>query len=156
MLGVETVKGKRQEKILEIIKDRIILTQDDLQNALNEDGYNVTQSTISRDIKELKLIKGHDSEGNYRYVVHNVRTVGGQSISHYKDIINRSVIGVDYSLNNVVIKCYTGMASSTCVAIDTIFSGRMLGTIAGEDTILLITKSENDSLLLCEEIKRMM
>ena len=62
------MKDKRQEKILEIIKEQIILTQDDLQNALNKLGFSVTQSTVSRDIKELRLLKGHDQNGNYRYI----------------------------------------------------------------------------------------
>ena len=62
------MKSNRQEKILELIKNKIFLTQEDLQNELLALGYNVTQSTVSRDIKELRIVKGHDSEGNYRYI----------------------------------------------------------------------------------------
>ena len=62
------MKSKRQEKILELIKEKIFLTQEELQNALIEAGYDVTQSTVSRDIKKLRIVKGHDRDGNYRYI----------------------------------------------------------------------------------------
>lgn len=149
------MKGKRQEKILEIIKDQIILTQDDLQNALNSAGFKVTQSTVSRDIKELCLFKGHDSNGNYRYISGD-RTGSDQPLSHYREIIARSVISVESALNDIVIKCYSGMAQSVCVAVDSMFSGKMLGSIAGDDTIFVITQSVDNAFLLCDEIKKML
>ncbi len=150
------MKGKRQEKILEIIKDNIIFTQDDLQNILNSLGFKVTQSTVSRDIKELRLVKGHDQNGNYRYISSDTRVNDHQPLSHYREIFSRSVVSVDNALNDIVIKCYNGMASSVCVAIDAMFSGRMLGSIAGEDTIFIITRSTNDAVALSEEFKKMM
>ena len=150
------MKGKRQEKILEIIKDNIIFTQDDLQNILNSLGFKVTQSTVSRDIKELRLVKGHDQNGNYRYISSDNRVNDHQPLSHYREIFSRSVVSVDNALNDIVIKCYNGMASSVCVAIDAMFSGRMLGSIAGEDTIFIITRSTNDAVALSEEFKKMM
>ena len=76
------MKGKRQETILKIIKDNAILTQDDLQNALKSVGFNVTQSTVSRDIKELCLVKGHDENGRYRYIVNSNQTSDKQMFSH--------------------------------------------------------------------------
>lgn len=150
------MKGKRQEKILEIIKDNIIFTQDDLQNILNSLGFKVTQSTVSRDIKELRLVKGHDQNGNYRYISSDNRVNDHQPLSHYREIFSRSVVSVDNALNDIVIKCYNGMASSVCVAIDAMYSGRMLGSIAGEDTIFIITRSTNDAVALSEEFKKMM
>ena len=147
------MKGNRQDEILKIIEQEIILTQDDLQNALNRLGYKVTQSTVSRDIKQLRLIKGHDKDGNYRYM--NSLSKGGneQSLSHYYDIITRSATGVDYALNNIVVKCYNGMAQSVCVALDTIFKNDMIGSIAGDDTVLIIARSENDAQALYKKIK---
>ncbi len=150
------MKGKRQEKILEIIENNIILTQDDLQTALNKLGFKVTQSTVSRDIKELRLVKGHDADGNYRYVSSELSNSEQQPVSHYREIFSRYAISVEYSLNDVVIKCYNGMASSVCVAVDTMFKGMMLGTIAGDDTIFIVTHSLDEAQQLVAELKKMM
>ena len=150
------MKGKRQEKILEIIKENIIFTQDDLQNILNSLGFKVTQSTVSRDIKELRLVKGHDQNGNYRYISSDARINEYQPLTHYRDIFSRSVVSVDNALNDIVVKCYNDMASSVCVAIDAMYGSRMLGSIAGDDTIFIVTRSTNDAISLAEEFKKMM
>ena len=148
------MKNSRHEKILEIIKNKPIFTQDDLQNALNRYGFKVTQSTVSRDIRELKLVKGHDSEGNYCYVAPKQSL--NQGVAGYKQIILAAVLDVQYALNNVVIKCRAGMAQSVCVAIDGAFSDYMIGTIAGDDTVLAITKNESASASLVEKIKELL
>jgi transcriptional regulator of arginine metabolism len=152
---VADLKNKRQQKILDLISENIIITQDELQNALTDAGFKVTQSTVSRDIKELRLVKGHDLEGNYRYISNENAATSEQPYNHYRELIVKSVKNVDFAMNNVVIKCYTGMASSVCVAIDTLFVNRMLGSLAGDDTIFIVTKSENESKLLTEEIKKL-
>lgn len=149
------MKNKRQEKILELISSKIILTQEDLQMALQSAGFEVTQSTISRDIKELRLVKGHDARGNYRYIATEKSMGGHRPHEHYCDLFKRSVKSVDYALNNVVIKCFTGMASSTCVAVDALFAEQMLGSLAGDDTVLIVTRSEKESQLLVSELKKM-
>lgn len=148
------MKNKRQQEILEIIKQKIVLTQEDLQNELLLLGYNVTQSTVSRDIKELKLIKSHDSAGNYRYISNE--NVSNRSHSHYRDMFVKAVKSIDYALNNVVIHCYSGMASSACVAIDEMFHDMMLGSLAGDDTIIVVTKSEQHSIDLVNQLKIIM
>ena len=150
------MKRRRQQKILEIISDNIVLTQDDLQNLLLAEGFEVTQSTVSRDIKELRLIKGHDSAGNYRYVSSDLRDTNKQAFSPYREIFSRYITNVDFALNDVVIKCVSGMASSVCVAIDSIYNDMMLGTIAGDDTIFVVTRSETQALQLTNELKKMM
>ncbi|MBO4693279.1 MAG: arginine repressor [Clostridia bacterium] len=147
------MKENRLERILKIISEKVILTQDDLQEELKSQGFNVTQSTISRDIKRLRLVKGHDANGNYRYISAASAGDGARDISHYRDIFSKSVISVEHSLNDIVIKCYNGMASSVCVAVDSVFSGRMLGTIAGDDTIFIIAKSAEDARSLADELK---
>ena len=147
------MKENRLEKILQIISEEIILTQDDLQAALKAKGFNVTQSTISRDIKRLRLVKGHDANGNYRYISASKAGDSGQDLAHYRDLFSKSVISVEYALNDIVIKCYSGMASGVCVAVDAIFSDRMLGTIAGEDTIFIIARSTESAKSLAEELK---
>lgn len=148
------MKGKRQELILDIIKKNIILTQDELQIALLKHGFNVTQSTVSRDIKELKLHKGRDEAGNYRYISATSNDTDIKPLSNYRDIISNSVKSVDYAMNDVVVKCYNGMASSVCVAIDIIFGDKMLGSIAGDDTIFIVTHSTDEALQLSSEIKK--
>lgn len=146
------MKDKRQSAILEIIKNNVICTQDDLQNALNSYGYNVTQSTVSRDMRELKLVKDHDEDGNYRYIAYGYAADEKYPVAHYREILEKSVKSVEYAVNNVVVKCYNGMASSVCVAIDTIYANRMLGSIAGDDTIFIITRDEKSAQLLAQEI----
>lgn len=148
------MKSKRQKEILEIIKQKIVITQEDLQSELENLGYNVTQSTVSRDIKELKLVKGHDSAGNYRYISN--QNTKANNISHYHDILIGSVVSVNYAINNVVVKCRVGMASGVCVAIDEMFHNIMLGSLAGDDTIIIVTKNEQDSKTLVSELNNIL
>ena len=150
------MKSNRQEKILELIKNKIFLTQEDLQNELLALGYNVTQSTVSRDIKELRIVKGHDSDGNYRYIANEPTAAVMQNREHYRDFFSRAVKTVAFSLNNVVVKCYTGMASSACVAVDEMFGDMMLGSLAGDDTIIIVTAGEPQSAHLTAELIKLL
>ena len=150
------MKSNRQEKILELIKNKIFLTQEDLQNELLALGYNVTQSTVSRDIKELRIVKGHDSDGNYRYIANEPTAAVMQNREHYRDFFSRAVKTVAFSLNNVVVKCYTGMASSACVAVDEMFGDMMLGSLAGDDTIIIVTAVEPQSAHLTAELNKLL
>ncbi len=150
------MKSKRQEKILELIKNKVCLTQEDLQNGLLELGFDVTQSTVSRDIRELKLVKGRDDQGNYRYLVNSSNKVSSRDTTHYSDFFSKAVKTVDYSLNNVVIKCHNGMASSACVAVDELFGDMMLGSLAGDDTIIIVTTGEAQSKLLKESLIKLL
>ncbi|MBQ3547818.1 MAG: hypothetical protein IJA44_05030 [Clostridia bacterium] len=147
------MKNKRQSEILSIIEQKIVYTQEDLQNELLALGYNVTQSTVSRDIKELRLIKTHDSQGNYRYVS---ATKKSEDTSHYHDLFIKSVKSVDCALNNVVIKTHSGMASTACVALDDMFGNMMLGSLAGDDTIVIVTRSEMHSKILVDKINNIL
>lgn len=150
------MKSKRQEKILELIRKKICLTQEDLQNGLLEAGINVTQSTVSRDIRELKLVKGRDEQGNYRYLSNQSSNNAKKNDHPFKELVLRGVKSVDYSLNNVVVKCGSGLASSACVAIDEMFGDMMLGSLAGEDTIIIVTVGEAQSKLLCDSILKLL
>ncbi len=147
------MKAERQEKILSLIKQKIFLTQEDLQKELLSLGFDVTQSTVSRDIKELRIVKGHDADGNYRYVAAGP---AAQNQKHFKELFARSARSLDFSLNNVVIKCYTGMASSACVALDELCGEMMLGSLAGEDTIIVVTRGEEASAMLVAELKKLL
>lgn len=151
------MKNKRQEMILKLIKEDIYDTQDDLQEKLNELGFNATQSTVSRDIKQLRIVKALDPMGNYRYMVpaQHSDAIHTHTGEQYINLFEHSVISVDYAFNDVVIKCYPGMASSACVSIDKLFSDKIMGSLAGEDTILVITKSVENAEELCKSLKNL-
>ncbi len=148
------MKRNRQEAIAQLIKNKICLTQEDLQNGLMEMGYNVTQSTVSRDIRELKLVKGRDENGNYRYLF-NKPEKAQKDYAHFKELFSRSAKSVAYALNNVVVKCDAGMASSICVVLDEMFGDMMLGSLAGDDTVIIVTGSEAESQRLVSSLKKL-
>lgn len=148
------MKNKRHEKILQIIKEQIIVTQDELQNLLVKMGFNVTQSTVSRDIKELRIVKAQDINGVYRYMSpkNGQISVQDNAKEHYIDMFRKGAIDVKYAVNNIVIKCYNGMASSACVAIDTLFGNEILGSLAGDDTIIIVASTEQDAKTLAVKL----
>ena len=149
------MKSKRQEAILKLIKEKICLTQDDLQQGLTELGFDVTQSTISRDIRQLKIVKGRDENGNYRYISNFVNSAN-KDTDHYRQMFSRVVKTINFSLNNVVIKCDNGMAQSACVAVDELYGEMMLGSLAGDDTIIIVTEGEAQSKILCESLNKLL
>lgn len=148
------MKQTRQQKILELISENIMLTQEDVKAGLEKAGFEVTQSTVSRDIKELKLVKGRDKSGNYRYLS-GVGDTTPHTENQYVKMFVDGVKSMDYALNNVVIKCFGGMASSVCVALDALFHDMMLGSLAGDDTIIVVTRSEEQSKTLIENLKKL-
>ena len=150
------MKHQIQKKILELIKNEICLTQEDLLAGLKNMGFDVTQSTVSRDIRELKLIKGRDSQGNYRYIANTPTRQTLKAEQHYHELFVRAVKSVKYSLNNVVIKCDNGMAQSACVAVDELYGDMMLGSLAGDDTIIVVTSSEADSKKLSDSLNKLL
>lgn len=149
------MKNQRKEKILEIIASRVIETQEELITALKESGFAVTQSTASRDIKQLGLVKVLDASGRYRYATNLRQKEPPQSHAdqpRLQDTFQRSVISVRYAMNNLVIKCYSGMAQGACVAFDALYADQVIGTLAGEDTILAITADEATAAALAKKI----
>lgn len=154
--GVSDMKRNRQKKIIELITNQICLTQEDLTKGLKEMGFDVTQSTVSRDIRELKLVKGRDKDGNYRYLTSDSKKDSSKNPDRYHDLFERSVISVAYSLNNVVINCHSGMASSACVAVDELYGDMMLGSLAGDDTIIIVTQGTEQSKVLCESLNNLL
>ena len=136
------MKKRRQAKILDIIKNFNIETQEELQERLRESGFEVTQATISRDIKELRLVKELSDSGRYIYSSGKKNTNDSVS-ARAAGIFADSVISVDYAINIVCIKCFSGMASAACAAIDSMQWNDVLGTVAGDDTIFVLCKTEN-------------
>lgn len=148
------MKKSRQEKIIELIHTKVIDTQEDLQKALNDLGFSVTQATVSRDIKELRIVKALDLNGVYRYTI-NQAALKKTEIK-YNEIFSNSVIHVQSAMNDVVIKCYAGMAQGACAALDSMFGNLMLGTLAGDDTILAITHSSEEAQILVRKIRELL
>lgn len=148
------MKAKRHQKIIELIKNYDISTQEDLMLYLSQNGYDVTQATVSRDIKELRLIKSMYGDGKYKYVQVNSDQVS--ELSQKSALFCQSAKSIDYSGNIVVIKCYNGMANAACAILDALNFDGVLGSIAGDDTIFVLTKNEETSLKLIDSIKIML
>lgn len=134
------MKKGRHEAILSLIKKESIGTQDELMQRLNEMGYKVTQATVSRDIKALKLVKTPFEAGQYRYTVSSGE--GEDHSGKYYSILSHSVTDVNYAGNMAVVKCFSGMAQAACAAIDNLMLSEIVGTLAGDDTIFVLCKNE--------------
>lgn len=143
-------KNSRQEAILQLIEQETIGTQEELMQRLAALGHNVTQATVSRDIKALKLVKSPVADGQYRYaaVKQDMQDVSGK----YYSILTHAVLHADHAGNMVAIKCYSGMANAACAAVDHMNSERIVGTLAGDDTIFVLCRNEADAT----EISRLM
>ena len=142
----------RQNKILELIKENDIDTQEMLVALLKESGFNVTQATISRDIKELMLIKVPYKDRHYRYALSDEK----QNVmpkNHTAMLFQQAVTKIDSSMNLVVLHTIPGSASAVAFAIDHANSDVVIGTLAGDDTILIILKSPEDVPVFLEHIQ---
>ncbi len=143
-------KNSRQEAILQLIEQENIGTQDELMQKLGALGYSVTQATVSRDIKALKLVKSPVADGQYRYaaVRREMQDVSGK----YYSILTQSILHADYAGNMVAIKCYSGMANAACAAVDHMDSDKILGTLAGDDTIFVLCRDNQGA----QDVSRLM
>ena len=147
------MKTKRQNMILKLVSEKNIATQEELQQELRSRGFDVTQATVSRDIKELALIKTSDSSGQYKYAVPALkRSSMAQKDSAILTILSDGVISVDFAMNIVVVKCHVGMAQAVCAKLDNTELDNVVGTIAGDDTIFIIMRSEKDASRLVKEL----
>lgn len=146
------MRNKRHEAILSLIKEKNIETQQDLTSALATVGFDVTQATVSRDIKELRLVKKLNSQGRYIYAPH---TTDESDIVSDKMalILQQSITDVDYALNTIVIKTLSGMAQGAASVLDAMQFSECLGTIAGDDTIFVVTRNEESANKLCKKLK---
>jgi transcriptional regulator of arginine metabolism len=142
------MKYNRHSKILDIIENLEIETQEDLAAELKTRGLNVTQATVSRDIKELRLIKVLTKNGKYKYssIEHTDAPILKRFINLFKD----SVLNIDHANNIVVVRTMVGAANAAAAAIDALKVGGIVGTIAGDDTILLLTRSEEEAFKVIE------
>ena len=133
------MKTKRQAKIMEIISTKDIETQEQLLQSLQEAGFYSTQATISRDIKELRLVKELTGKGGYHYVASGHRSSSG-SEARLRNIFKEGFTSVDMAQNIIVLKTMPGLASAACSALDGMEIPGMVGSIAGDDTAILIMR----------------
>lgn len=140
------MKNQRHELILEIINSQPVSTQEMLIELLAKRGVRTTQATLSRDIQQLSLVKQRDADGNYRYTF-------PVAVVEEKNLFAESVLSVDYAMNTIVLKCRAGMAQGTCAAIDSVNHEGVVGTIAGDDTIFILVRSEADAKKLSRKFR---
>lgn len=148
------MKNERQNLILSIISEEVIETQEQLIERLRERGVGSTQATVSRDIKQLHLIKEPAGGGRYRYAVsaHKTRL---NFADRLQTILRESIIGVDYAQNLVVLKTMPGLAGAAGAAFDGMEITQMVGSIAGDDTVLVIMRDAESAVEFCAEINDM-
>lgn len=145
-------KKKRQEQILEIIEKQDIQTQEELICKLREAGYDVTQATVSRDIRELNLIKGTSAGGVYRYTVPKNPDAAPPK---FNSALTESIISVDYAGNIMVIKTFPGLANAVAACVDSLKLAEILGCIAGDDTICVVARTPAIAADLCDKMRHM-
>lgn len=148
------MKKNRQEKLLELISRYEIDTQDELIGRLREHGYDVTQATVSRDIRELKIAKMMTGRGVYRYVLPKQVDNGGGL--KFNPALVDSVISVDSACNIIVLKTYPGLAQAVAVGIDHLEIQQILGCVAGDDTIITVTRDAECATMIAERIRELM
>ena len=149
------MKNSRQNMILEIISQENIETQEQLLNRLQERGITSTQATISRDIKQMHLIKEPVGQGVYKYAVSGNRTKLNFA-EKLRTIFRESITSIDYAKNIVVIKTMPGLASAACSALDNMELSYMVGSLAGDDTAFLLMRDEDSAVSFCEELRGML
>lgn len=133
----------RQKALIDLITGNNVSTQQELQDKLRDAGFETTQATISRDIKELSLIKTVSSDGVYKYdIPSSIKDRGKSPNELLKNIFKEAVVSVNFAQNIVVIKCHVGMAQAVCAKLDNAEFNAVVGTLAGDDTIFVVLKSE--------------
>ncbi len=148
------MKKRRHARILELINTYDIETQEELQTHLLKSGFEVTQATISRDIKELRLVKELSERGRYVYSTGKKNT--NDAIRRAGGIFSESIISVDHALNTVCIKCFSGMASAVCTAVDAMEWTGVVGTISGDDTIFVLCKTEEFAKIFTKNLEKIL
>lgn len=148
------MKKARHKKILSLISEYNIDRQEVLLEYLQKEGFKVTQATVSRDIKELNLVKMVSSNGEYKYAQNTIVEDTKATFTRFDYIFSESIKSVDYAMNTIVIKCHTAMAQAACEVFDSLFWDGVVGTLAGENTILVIMRTEDHAHNLCEKLKQ--
>lgn len=148
------MKSQRQAKIMEIISTKNVETQEQLLTELQREGFRCTQATISRDIKDMRIVKELTSMGSYRYTT-STNEISGTFTSRLNTIFRECVVGYDYAQNIIVIRTLPGLASAAGSAIDAMNMSAVVGTLAGDDTVMVVMRDNNTAAAFCGEIKNL-
>lgn len=148
-----SVRRNRQEQIIDLIQSESISTQDELIRKLEERGFEVTQATVSRDIKDLKLVKRVGKSGRSEYGIQE--TDSDHLKNKYYTILKGSVMSADYAGNTCVIKTHVGMANAACASIDAMHWDGIVGTLAGDDTIFVLCRDNEKTAVFCEKLLKL-
>lgn len=143
-------KRERHAAIMRIISENEVETQNELKELLGNEGITVAQATLSRDIRELNIRKSVSEDEVNRYFS---GTAPGEI--EYNSIFAQSVISMDYAQNMVVLKCHAGLANAACKVVDDQGFGSVVGTIAGDDTVFIVTRSENHAVRLLVQLAQL-
>lgn len=146
------MKGNRHAKIIELIQKKRIETQEELAEYLNQEGFKVTQATVSRDIRDLKLTKVTDENGKQRYAVPSGD--GNEMSKKYIRVLKDGFVSMDMAQNILVIKTVSGMAMAVCAAIDAMKWNEVVGSIAGDDTIMCAIRTVEETAKVMDKIGR--
>lgn len=150
------MKSKRQAEILRLISEREIETQEQMLNELRDCGIRATQATISRDIKELNLIKKPTGDGAYKYVVAETKHLRHSYAGRLRKIFKESVVSFDVAQNIVVVKTMPGLASAAGAALDDMEVDGLVGSLAGDDTVIMIMRNNQAADDFCREMDSML
>ena len=146
------MKTRRQAKILELIQRNDVETQEELSAYLVREGFQVTQATVSRDIRELKLTKIAMDNGKQKYAV--ITDADSGMMEKYARVLREGFISMDLAKNIVVIKTVSGMAGAVCAAIDAMKFQEMVGSIAGDDTIICIIGDDEEAIKIMKKLRK--
>ena len=147
------MKASRQDAILELVEKYEIETQDDLIEKLRQSGFEVTQATVSRDIRELKLTKVLTGHGGYRYIMPPKEAgLGGSKLNH---ALLESIVLIDVAMNIVVIKTHPGLAQAVAAGLDSLHMPEIVGCVAGDDTLINVARDIESAEIVCEKLKNL-
>ena len=147
------MKTRRQAKILELIQQNNVETQEELSAYLEREGYQVTQATVSRDIRELKLTKIATDNGRQKYAVIADADIG--MLEKYARVLREGYVSMDIAQNILVIKTVSGRASAVCAAIDAMKMNEVVGSIAGDDTLICIIRTNDDAVMTMKKLRKL-
>ena len=148
------MKNARHSKILELIGQHSIDKQEELLAHLRRSGFEVTQATVSRDIRELGLVKVATGDGHYRYVAASGAGKSAHSPSRFEMIFRESVLKVDYAGHLVLVKCFSGMANAACEVFDAKQWNGVVGTLSGDDTFFILMRTEDGAAEICKSLQQ--
>lgn len=148
------MKSARHQAILDLIEKYPIDRQEDLLSYLRGEGFDVTQATVSRDIRELRLVKTATGDGGYRYMSASDSGKVTHSPNRFETIFRESVIKVDYAGHMVLVKCFSGMANAACEVFDAKVWSDVVGTLSGDDTFFVLMRSEEAAAAICRQLQQ--